>query len=904
MNRNRRDASRTVGQSAVEMALVMPILVLLVFGVFELGRLLFIFSAVNNASREAARFGASTGADTGGLPNYLDCAAIRQRARETAFLAGLEDGDIQIAYEEPISGTMSVYAQCGDSGLDPNDVELGDRIVVTVTKNIEPILSFLPLPTFTPSFATARTILKGIVIGPVECSDDLDNDGDGGVDWDGGPDGQPPDTGCSGPNDTTEANCYRLTVVGSPLEGGNLSVNPDANCANRYIEQTLVSLGAYPAPLFTFNYWEIFPGGATIPITSTSITMDSDKDVVAHFRLITSDLAVSKSGPAQVRSLESFTYNISVSNLFTDTANSVVLTDTLPAGVAFQNWSSSDPAANCSGSSLIVCTVPSLPSPGTVTFDFEVSSPVANNSPLTITNTVSVSAEEFDPNLANNTAQAVTTVLPRADLTISKSGPTEVTAASNFDYTLTVNNLGPSLATGVVVTDILPVGMIFVSPLPAGCSTPELRTMVCDLPDLDVGVPYSFSFTVQAPPNGGLVVNTATVSSNEEEILLSDNVATFETQVQSQANLAMDKADSVGGNATRDVPFDYILTVSNAGPSTAVNITVQDTLPAGLQYNAGSSDPSCSLNGSTVTCGIGNLASGESRMVILNVTPTADGTLLNSASVSSDTDDPSLGNNNDSTTTNVAIDVTLSVSKTAPATVSEGADFAYTIALNNTGDSAATAVQLVDPLPDEVDSVTVSDDSAEWSCNYDGSSHTVNCAPIGGSFDGNSQVNVTISVTAADAGTASNTATLSSNEGVVADTATTTINPSLDLSVDIAGPSSGTVGVPFDYTVTVANSGPSEATSVHVVIDIDSDLTVGVGAVSAGAGWTCTQSGQQLDCDWDGSLAAGGTSTAITITVTPVAAGDLTSQAAVMAAESSFDTNSGNDTDTHSVTIA
>jgi Flp pilus assembly protein TadG len=50
MSRRRQD-----GQSLVEVALVLPILVLILLGVFDFGRAVFAFNTVENAAREAAR---------------------------------------------------------------------------------------------------------------------------------------------------------------------------------------------------------------------------------------------------------------------------------------------------------------------------------------------------------------------------------------------------------------------------------------------------------------------------------------------------------------------------------------------------------------------------------------------------------------------------------------------------------------------------------------------------------------------------------------------------------------------------------------------------------------------------------------------------------------------------------
>lgn len=43
------------GAALVEMAIILPILLLIVFGIFEFGRAMFITNTLNNAAREGAR---------------------------------------------------------------------------------------------------------------------------------------------------------------------------------------------------------------------------------------------------------------------------------------------------------------------------------------------------------------------------------------------------------------------------------------------------------------------------------------------------------------------------------------------------------------------------------------------------------------------------------------------------------------------------------------------------------------------------------------------------------------------------------------------------------------------------------------------------------------------------------
>ena len=65
-------------QGMVEFALVLPMLILVLFGIIEVGRLLFIYNAVATSSREAARYGSAAGdvGGWGGRLGLLDPAAI------------------------------------------------------------------------------------------------------------------------------------------------------------------------------------------------------------------------------------------------------------------------------------------------------------------------------------------------------------------------------------------------------------------------------------------------------------------------------------------------------------------------------------------------------------------------------------------------------------------------------------------------------------------------------------------------------------------------------------------------------------------------------------------------------------------------------------------------------------
>jgi Flp pilus assembly protein TadG len=146
---------RANGQALVEFALVIPILLMLMMGIFDFGRLMFALVNISNATREASRYASVPGPDDEN-PQTTNCNGIVSMARGSAFL--FELNSVTVSYERD----GSVYATC-DSPPAAGDLQLGDRVVISTTATIRiltPMISNI-VPSLPVSFTSARTIVPG-----------------------------------------------------------------------------------------------------------------------------------------------------------------------------------------------------------------------------------------------------------------------------------------------------------------------------------------------------------------------------------------------------------------------------------------------------------------------------------------------------------------------------------------------------------------------------------------------------------------------------------------------------------------------------------------------------------------------------------------------------------------------
>lgn len=159
-------------QAMVEFAIALPVLLLMLYGILEAGRLLFLYSTVVTASRQAVRYGSATGEGNNGVPRYQDCDGIRNAANKVGYLGPFDS--ITLQYDQGVTNTnppapvdrKTYCTGSTDSSLN-TEILQGNRtrLVVTVTKEFRPIVpKLVPFIQRIITASSARTILYSVPI--------------------------------------------------------------------------------------------------------------------------------------------------------------------------------------------------------------------------------------------------------------------------------------------------------------------------------------------------------------------------------------------------------------------------------------------------------------------------------------------------------------------------------------------------------------------------------------------------------------------------------------------------------------------------------------------------------------------------------------------------------------------
>lgn len=550
------------------------------------------------------------------------------------------------------------------------------------------------------------------------------------------------------------------------------------------------------APTTITNVASVVSGGSIDPDLTdneaTVVTIVEDE----------ADLAVTKicKPDTHIEAGEDINCTVFVDNFGPSYARDVRVTDTVLSDQAITITNVSPPAPACAQSAVtggrqLTCNLGDLENAsssasGRATMTYTVRS----NEGGDINNHATVASDTPDPDASNNEAHVTLSVTAVADLAITKTGPAGAIAGTDLTYSLSIVNNGPSIAEGVVIEDAVPAGVTILSvtgsdgaTCNAGVPGDAQQPTTCSYGNLPLGATRTMEVDVHVLPDTlGTIHNDARVTSETFDDDLVDNLATVATDVTGEADLSITKTDSPDP-VVAGAELTYTITVTNNGPSTAQDVVITDTLPAGTTMVSGVDENGatvCALvQPGSVVCDLGTMSPGTSATVLLTVLvdpSVPDGSVLtNTAQVSSSTLDGNPANNSVDTHTDVITSADLWLDKEGELrSGNPSATVIYTLTVHNDagcetdaqssptptcgdgGPSDAQNVVVTDTLPLDARKMTVQFVSPQ--CTYTEATHTVVCSSD--TVPAGTAVQFVIEAQAkGSVGTISNTATLTSD---------------------------------------------------------------------------------------------------------------------------------------------
>jgi uncharacterized repeat protein (TIGR01451 family) len=268
--------------------------------------------------------------------------------------------------------------------------------------------------------------------------------------------------------------------------------------------------------------------------------------------------------------------------------------NTIDAGANnFEGWYVDDIVITGSGSSLAVSPANSTPfNNGVWSGPLTVLAPSSN---------VVVRADDGNGHVGASNPFAVQL---QNDISVSVSdSPDPVSLGGNVTYSIVVANTGPSSATGVVVTNLLPATASVVSVTPSqGTFTTNGNTVICNVGTIAGSASATINI-VASPIAVGTMTNQTIVTRAEPDAYLANNTALVTTAVQTPTIAINDVTLYEGNSGTTNAVF-------------TVTVSPPPALPVSVSF--------ATANGSAIapgdyisTNGVLNFASGETNKNII-----------------------------------------------------------------------------------------------------------------------------------------------------------------------------------------------------------------------------------------------------------------------------------------------
>ncbi len=550
----------------------------------------------------------------------------------------------------------------------------------------------------------------------------------------------------------------------------------------------------------------------------------------------------------------SLAYTIWCANTGSDTATSISLWDSLPAGAGYVTCSG---GSSCSPSGGVVSwSLPDLP-PGTsvaVTFTVNVPNATPEIGPDVAEAAYLNSIGVAPPHASSN--PVTVPVCPGSPVMDKLASPVRAPAGAVLTYTVAWSNTSPGRAQEITVTDTLPAGTRYLSPSleffaqddalgtpglvssawatstlgpwnpgepPDGTGPPLILRWVVDRISQDKSGYVRFQARTDGALADGTVVRNAASATMALDGTPRPTPPAVTTIVQAllQASKSAPAAVSQGGR----VPF--VITVRNVGADTATAVRIWDTVPANSDYFSCEGGTGCNPAGALVIWNIPAIPPGSEVSVTMYVDAVGPGFVIsNTARAGYSNSTPALRPEVNSNTVNVNIsNAKIEISKRAVQNpVCEGGAVTFNLSLTNTGANLAKQVTVWDTPPANL---TYSSCSGA-PCSFDGAKVVFTLPDMASGAAANLTISgVATGPMAANTAKASYTDNLGTWQPFASATApvVAVVKPLLGLTIN-RSPAVASSGQNVTYWITCQNSGTASAVS-----------TVLTAPLPAGAAW-------------------------------------------------------------------
>lgn len=585
-------------------------------------------------------------------------------------------------------------------------------------------------------------------------------------------------------------------------------------------------------------------GQTTSNTTTTTINPAPVQQAVISLSKTTNQTTVPQGG--------TFTYTITATNTGNIPANSVVISDALDPNITLVSATPQQNSTSVAEGITTLTWQAGIIQPN-ASYIINLTVRVNAEAPAetTINNTVTSTSTNADPQTASSPGVSVVTFTPTgsANIALQKTAtPANPAVGDQVTFTLTATNGGPDKATNLVINDVLPAGLTFVSSNPSQGSYNNSNG-IWTVGTLENGSTATLELvaTINQAGAGTTITNTAIVASVDQTNDLSGDTAS--------ASVSVAGVNNGGGGQT--------------GILTVVSVVVNDN-----GGNKGAGDFPLFVDGNSVTSGTPNTLQTGSYTVTFT-TQSGYQTTFSGDCSEDGTVTISSGDNKTCTVTSndIAGQVTPAdpaVTKTVSGQPVEGSSIVYTVTVTNNGGIVANDVIVLDALPTQVTFVSSNPSQG----TYNAGTGIWDVGTLAPGVTATLTINATIN-TGIGQSTIVNTAIISNSPGD-GDTSNNTAqailnvsgtggeggtgNASINVIVSVVNDSGGTK-TPADFTVNVTGSNvtpasfPGSSTGTLVSIDngsysvdiTDASLINYVKILPANCTGTINQ-GQSLTC--------------------------------------------------------